>query len=61
MPPQDAGFTEPFSAHQLLYPGEEDTRGLLLDLLSMLPPDGVRCTHFVIITYHFVGMNYCAV
>lgn len=40
---QDVGYAEPFSAHQLLYPGGEDTRALLLELLSMLPPEGVRC------------------
>lgn len=39
---QDVGYAEPFSAHQLLYPGGEDTRALLLGLLSMLPPEGVR-------------------
>lgn len=38
---QDAGYTEPLSAQQLLYPGEGATRKLLLTLLSMLPPDGV--------------------
>ena len=38
---QDVGYAEPFSAHQLLYPGGEDTRALLLELLSMLPPEGV--------------------
>lgn len=39
---QDVGYAEPLSAHQLLYPGGEDTRALLLALLSMLPPEGVR-------------------
>eukprot|EP00903_Cladosiphon_okamuranus_P020118 g18474.t1 len=37
---RDVGYAEPFSAHQLLYPGGEDTRALLLELLSMLPPEG---------------------
>lgn len=39
---KDAGYSEPLSAHQLLYPAEGGTRRLLLALLSMLPPDGVR-------------------
>lgn len=43
---QDVGYAEPISAHQLLYPGGEDTRALLLELLSMLPAEGVRCPLF---------------
>ncbi|CAB1114268.1 unnamed protein product [Ectocarpus sp. CCAP 1310/34] len=39
---RDAGYSEPLSAHQLLYPGGEDTRRMLLDLLAMLPPDGAK-------------------
>ncbi|CAM9351267.1 unnamed protein product, partial [Sphacelaria rigidula] len=41
---KDAGYTEPLSAQQLLYPGEGATRKLLLTLLSMLPPDGAPLT-----------------
>lgn len=47
---KDAGYSEPLSAHQLLYPAEGGTRRLLLALLSMLPPDGVRKKE----TLHFV-------
>ncbi|CAM9785312.1 unnamed protein product [Ectocarpus sp. 4 AP-2014] len=39
---RDAGYAEPLSAHQLLYPGGEDTRRMLLDLLAILPPDGAK-------------------
>ncbi|CAM9408463.1 unnamed protein product [Ectocarpus sp. 12 AP-2014] len=39
---RDAGYAEPLSAHQLLYPGGEDTRRMLLGLLAMLPLDGAK-------------------